>query len=1142
MVVRSVALPYYRILLALTLIALFGEVTPPPVQAANPPLPLKVNFQPLYRRQDPQRVAVLSDLPAGYVRDYGLAFGSRVQSETGSATPYTFGWVQPGTNNPIDLSAGSGISTTNGITITGNARDRNNANADQRYDTFIHMQGDTLTTTLSPGSNIAGAWELQLDPGTYRVTVAVGDPSSAFCPDPKQPERHMIYLENVLAINNFVGSRTLGVSSCHRTVTRKVQVNDGRLTVSALGAQGNGYNTKISFIDVAVDDGTPLRPSVSTVRPFAGSTNVRRDEGVVATLDLPNGGLNYDTVNANTVKLTKVISSTSTPVPFRINTTGGGDVISLTPVGFLDPNTQYRFEITDGVKDLAGQSMSPFVSTFTTGTTGGPTAGAETISFRQTKSAGTIPAGNNPTSLVFGPDGKLYVGTLEGNILRYTLAADGTLGSPQIINTIRNRESSGRLVIGLAFDPASTAENLVLWVSHNGPYSPATDNPDWTGRVARLSGANLENFQNYVINLPHAVKDHMANSLAFGPDGKLYIPVGSNSSMGEKDSAWGLRPERLLSGTLLQIDIAAITSPPLNAKTPQVDPGDAPGSYDPFAPSAPVKIYASGLRNAYDLVFHSNGQLYLPTNGSGGGGNAPAIPADVASRPECQRRVNGQPYNGPTSLPYVPQNTREQKDWLFRVEQGGYYGHPNPLLCEYIAHGGNPTVAADPGEVAAVNEGDPTGYPVGVQPDPNWRGAAFDFGLNISPNGAVEYKNAQAFNGALKGQLLVTRFSQRDDIIALKPSGTSGELITPTIGIPGFSNLNNPLDLIEHPSNGSLYVVEFGPPSTITLLAPLGEQTPQIELTPGQVVQSDVVGGAASANTTVSIRNTGNSDLVISQNGIQLVGADAADFQVSGVPPLPYPIAPGSAAAVQVSFNPTTPGVKSTTLRVTSNAKDRPTAEVQLRGLATPADGEPSLQWILDTYQIPVDVGDKDPATSVIEPADQPGDELPIQTFVQADIGNPVTTEPLAMFASGGLRFGWYTAAGTTITRTEQFSITSGAQLSDNGLAVGLSPDAKLSFDPAGTAFGLYAARAGSGGEVYSENTRNGEGEGAQRMRVYRLKNSDGSVVQNAYIVAIRQQNSGASYQDFVLVMRNVKPADPALQTVSLYLPTVLRR
>jgi glucose/arabinose dehydrogenase len=48
------------------------------------------------------------------------------------------------------------------------------------------------------------------------------------------------------------------------------------------------------------------------------------------------------------------------------------------------------------------------------------------------------------------------------------------------------------------------------------------------------------------------------------------------------------------------------------------------GTYNPYAGNAPLTIYASGVRNAFDLVWHSNGALYVPTNGSNYDGTTPA--------------------------------------------------------------------------------------------------------------------------------------------------------------------------------------------------------------------------------------------------------------------------------------------------------------------------------------------------------------------------------------------------------------------------------------------------------------------------------------------------------------------------------------
>ncbi len=92
--------------------------------------------------------------------------------------------------------------------------------------------------------------------------------------------------------------------------------------------------------------------------------------------------------------------------------------------------------------------------------------------------------------------------------------------------------------------------------------------------------------------------------------------------------------------------------------------------------------FATGVRNAYDLVWHSqNGNLYVPTNGSAANGNTPDNPRTAVN--EGLNKVAA------------------QNDYLFKVVRGGYYGHPNPKRGEYILNGGNPTSAVDPAEVVA---------------------------------------------------------------------------------------------------------------------------------------------------------------------------------------------------------------------------------------------------------------------------------------------------------------------------------------------------------------------------------------------------------------------------------------------------------
>ena len=161
------------------------------------------------------------------------------------------------------------------------------------------------------------------------------------------------------------------------------------------------------------------------------------------------------------------------------------------------------------------------------------------------------------------------------------------------------------------------------------------------------------------------------------------------TAMGAPDNAWGQRAEHLLAGALLRINVNAI---PSSARPLDVRTADAGGGYNPYAPGAPLTLYATGIRNAYDLVFHSNGQLYVPANGSAAGGNTPATSATTCNRSDGT-------YNVPAVAGIVDVRA-PQNDWLFRVTKGGYYGHPNPLRCEWVMNGGNPTSGVDFAEVA----------------------------------------------------------------------------------------------------------------------------------------------------------------------------------------------------------------------------------------------------------------------------------------------------------------------------------------------------------------------------------------------------------------------------------------------------------
>ena len=408
------------------------------------------------------------------------------------------------------------------------------------------------------------------------------------------------------------------------------------------------------------------------------------------------------------------------------------------------------------------------------------------------------------TSLAIGPDQKLYAATLEGEIVRFPLSANGTTGTAEVITSLQAANGgSQRMLIGLAFDPASTAGNLVLWVTHSA-YA-FTGGPDWTGKLTRMSGPNLATVQDYVVGLPRSARDHVTNSLTFGADGAIYFLQGSNTGVGGPETVWENRPERKLTAAVLRVDPAAIS---FTAPGRQDRGGRHVRSFRP--PRAADDPCERASKRVRPRMAHERAALRPHERVESRRQHSGFAHAAAGFVPQPNRFRHERPLYGAPG-PWAHQFTQSQNDYLNRVVQNGYYGHPNPQRCEWVLNGGNPTAGGDPAEVPA--------YPVGTQPDRNWRGFAFDFGLHRSANGVIEYKK-DTFGGALQGKLLVVRYSQGDDIIVLTPGPPNGDIVSSQTGIAGFTGFADPLDLVEHPAKGYVYVSELGA-QRIRLLRPV---------------------------------------------------------------------------------------------------------------------------------------------------------------------------------------------------------------------------------------------------------------------------------------------------------------------------------
>ncbi|MDB5911149.1 MAG: domain containing protein [Massilia sp.] len=964
------------------------------------------------------------------------------------------------------------------------------------------------------------------------------------------------------AVNGGAFTQMAGVVTLTGTEAKAFFNSAARAGILAL-SRNSLPPINVAFSHFEIDAGQAVsvtQPSIRFTNPAINATNVSVSQSIQADLNLPNSAINAATISGNTVYLYR--SSDKSPVSAVVNTSGGGDSIILTPNAALAANTQYTFVVTSGVTDTSGAAMIPYTMSFTTGAAASQVDPG--IQFQKVN----LPSATGAafTDVKIGPDGKLYASTEDGRIFRWVINADGTLQTPQIIASLQTANGGPRLITGFAFDPSFTAANPapILWVSNSFfALSGATNGVDFTGKITVLSGANLGTVQDAVVNLPRSVADHSTEQPIFGPAGTpdanaLFFAQASNTAYGAPDSTWGNRSEHLLTAAILRLDTTKITpGQPLNVLTPDASltPTGPKGTYNPFAAGAALTIYATGVRNAFSLLFTADGTLWAPNNGSSSGGNTPAYNPNDPNQINGQRIDTGAPYSSTTAIPGLTNVQQTENDYLYRITQGGYYGHPNPTRGEYVLDGGNPATGGVADEVFSA-------YPSGTNPDPNYRGAAWDFGPHTSADSMIEYQD-KTFSGALQGALFVTEYSAGSDIAILKRDA-SGNVVSETRGVTGLTGLNNPLSLVEDNNTGNLYVTELGGQRIVLLRAIAPHATASASQSP--MVFNDIAsaytGGAGSSTAqSLTITNTGTATLNFAASGAFTFANDSASttsdagaFTITNLASLPTTLAPGASVKLNVTYTASRTGLQAAKLLIASNDPSGPLT-VLVRGLGTTGTGganEPSLPAILRAYGIPTITGDGVNDANMNQtfyPAtpDASSQEVPMQRLAKAGDG-PVTIQLLASFNAAGaanaplVRFGYYTTGSTSsLDKNELFTLAQSDVQTTNPTALG-----STSFDPGAASFGLYSifphfTDSGHPRVSYSEDALNTwDANVPRKVRFFPLKNSDGSVVPNAYVFAFEDNNipfgSIQPYDsnDVIGIIRNVHAAANAVNAPAI--------
>lgn len=413
---------------------------------------------------------------------------------------------------------------------------------------------------------------------------------------------------------------------------------------------------------------------------------------------------------------------------------------------------------------------------------------------------------SRPTSLQFGPDGRLYVSEQRGLIRIYGIERRGpndyaVLSTDTIrsVNALPNHDdhglpdsdATGRLVTGLFV--TGTAEHPVVYVSSSDPrLSPpkrdgATTLDTNSGVISRITwtGSRWEHLD-LVRGLPRAIQKHGTHGLQLDAStNTLYVAQGGNTNRGAPASKFSLLPEYALSAAILAIDLDAIGDATYDL--PTLDDEDRPGIADHndplggnlgknqavLVPGGPVSVHASGFRNPYDLVLTGAGRMYTVDNGPNGGwGDVP-----IGEGPE------GRATNEPS------EEGERLGNGLHHVAGRGYYGgHPNPTR----SNPANTFNASNP--QSPVHTANPIESDFRSPGDEDGSLAVFD----ASTNGIAEY-TASPFDGIMRGNLLVASLDNSVRRIALSPDGT--EAVSSTVLFHAVGN--QPLDLTVQGDDGA---------------------------------------------------------------------------------------------------------------------------------------------------------------------------------------------------------------------------------------------------------------------------------------------------------------------------------------------------
>jgi hypothetical protein len=471
---------------------------------------------------------------------------------------------------------------------------------------------------------------------------------------------------------------------------------------------------------------------------------------------------------------------------------------------------------------------------------------------------------SNITHMEFGPDGLLYASSLTGTIYAYNIQKTSAgnyvatvVREIGLLSQIPNHNDDGTLVpqvqgrYVLGFDVVGTTSDPIIYVTSNDPrIDTIADSNSGILSMLRMDANGDWQKIDLVRGLTRSQHDHLLNGVEYIIDQNgnpaLLVSVGGHTNAGAPSAPLQYLPEYVLSGAVLKVDLNAITA--MTVKTdsygqkyyfnlPTLDDPTRAGVNEgvdasieifgghgglnqaKYDPNGPVTFYATGLRNATEILETQNGNVLTFDNG----GN-PSWGNTVVMRTD----QNGNPIA--TNLPEQGGSITTNQDQLHLILPGAYLGHPNPFRASgsdaglYMQDGSGTPLPQLPSDFGSV-------IPQSLE---NFREAFFlaegtqDGALALSSkstNGLAEYTFSGAFGGAIAGNIFAVRYGTQS-MIRIGLADTNGDGV-PNSGVVAEEyslGVGGPIDVFAPSANdpffGTLFVSGLVDNGSIRILEP----------------------------------------------------------------------------------------------------------------------------------------------------------------------------------------------------------------------------------------------------------------------------------------------------------------------------------